>query len=179
MGLWSFANYIKFDNNADHLRRRPLSRQDVHRYCLFFNSNTTIQHLQMPCNLLTSPRWKAEHLGLPMPDSPHAVSVSLPLWEHNIKYEEGDAEVIGRLQAAYPRFCLHPFVRRLCLDVFGAENAGLIFPSTAAAQRAVDYVVWRGGQSARLVALANQNACGVAVHPGRFFETAGVLATCG
>ena len=109
----------------------------------------------MPCNLLTSPRWKAEHLGLPMPDSPHAVSVSLPMWEHNIKYEEGNAEVLDRLQAAYPRFCLHPFVRRLCHDVFGAENSGLIFPSTAAAQRAVDYVVWRCGNTDRHVGMKN------------------------
>ncbi len=122
----------------------------------------------MPIDLLTSPRWKAEHLGLPMPDSPHAVSVALPLWEHNIKYEEGAAEVIDRLQAAYPRFCLHPFVRRLCHDVFGADNAGLIFPSTATAQRAVEYVAWRGGQSARLVAIANQTACGVAVDASEF-----------
>ena len=122
----------------------------------------------MPIDLLTFPHWKAEHLGLPMPDSPHAVSVALPLWEHNIKYEEGDAEVVDRLQAAYPRFCLHPYVRRLCHDIFGAPNAGLIFPSTAAAQRAVDYVAWRGGRSARLVALANQTACGVAIDPEEF-----------
>lgn len=122
----------------------------------------------MPIDLLTSPRWKAEHLGLPMPDSPHAVSVALPLWEHNIKYEEGAAEVVDRLQAAYPRFCLHPFVRRLCHNVFGEENTGLIFPSEAAAQRAVDYVVWRGGRSARLMPIANQTACGVAVDPDEF-----------
>ena len=122
----------------------------------------------MPLNLLTSPHWKAEHLGLPMPDSPHAVSVSLPLWEYNIKYEEGDADVIGRLQAAYPRFCLHPYVRRLCLETFGAENTGLIFPSPLVAQRAADYVAWRGGQSVRIVPLANQSACGVAVAPEDF-----------
>ena len=122
----------------------------------------------MPINLLTSPHWKAEHLGLPMPDSPHAVSVSLPLWEHNIKYEEGDADVVGRLQAAYPRFCLHPYVRRLCLETFGAENAGLIFPCTAAAQRAADYVAWRGGKSARFVPVPNQSACGVAVESDDF-----------
>ena len=122
----------------------------------------------MPINLLTSPHWKAEHLGLPMPDSPHAVSVSLPLWEHNVKYEEGDAEVIGRLQAAYPRFCLHPFVRRLCLRTFGADNIGLIFPSTAVAQRAANYVGWRGGQSAQIVPVANQSACGVAVDTADF-----------
>ncbi|MEJ7594732.1 MAG: aminotransferase class I/II-fold pyridoxal phosphate-dependent enzyme, partial [Planctomycetaceae bacterium] len=122
----------------------------------------------MPIDLLKFPHWKAEHLGLPMPDSSHAVSVALPLWEHNIKYEEGDAEIVDRLQAAYPRFCLHPYVRRLCHDIFGVPNAGLIFPSTAAAQRAVDYVVWRGGRSARLVAIANQTACGVATDPEEF-----------
>jgi len=122
----------------------------------------------MPTNLLTSPHWKSEHLGLPMPDSPHAVSVALPLWEHNIKYEEGDADVVSRLQAAYPRFCLHPFVRRLCLETFGAENVGLIFPSTAAAQRAVNYVAWRGGKSAQLVPVAHQSACGVAVESDDF-----------
>jgi len=122
----------------------------------------------MPIDLLTSPHWKSEHLGLPMPDSPHAVSVALPSWEHNIKYEEGDAHVVNRLQAAYPRFCLHPYVRRLCHDVFGAQNAGLIFPSTAAAQRAVDYVVWRGGRSARLVEIADQTACGVAIELDEF-----------
>ncbi|HQX53163.1 MAG TPA: aminotransferase class I/II-fold pyridoxal phosphate-dependent enzyme [Planctomycetaceae bacterium] len=122
----------------------------------------------MPINLLTTPHWKAEHLGLPMPDSQHAVSVALPLWEHNVKYEEGDPEVIGRLQAAYPRFCLHPFVRRLCLDVFGAENSGLIFPSVSAAERAIEYVVWRGGKSARRVQLPGQSACGVAIDPDEF-----------
>ncbi len=122
----------------------------------------------MPINLLTSPHWRADHLGLPMPDSPHAVSVSLPLWEHNIKYEEGDADVVGRLQAAYPRFCLHPYVRRLCMDTFRAKNAGLIFPSTAAAQRAADYVAWRGGKMAQLVPLANQSACGVSVESDDF-----------
>ena len=124
----------------------------------------------MPIDLLASPHWKAEHLGLPMPDSPHAVSVSLPMWEHNIKYEEGAAEVIGRLQAAYPRFCLHPYVRRLCHDVFGGENRGLIFPSAAAAQRAIDYVAWRGGRNARLVVVANQTACGVAVDQDDFLR---------
>lgn len=122
----------------------------------------------MPINLLTSPHCNAEHLGLPMPDSPHAVSVSLPLWEHNTKYEEGDAQVIECLQAAYPRFCLHPYVRELGDQTFGSDKAGLIFPGRAAAQRAAEYVQWRGGESARLIALTNQSACGVAVNPEDF-----------
>lgn len=99
-------------------------------------------------SLLTSPRWRASDLGLPMPDSAHAVSACLPLWEHNIRYEEGDPEVINRLQAAYPRFCLNPFVRELCRRVFGGDNRGLVFPSAAAADRAVEYCRSRGAASA-------------------------------
>lgn len=122
----------------------------------------------MPVDLLLSPRWKAEHLGLPMPDSIHAVSACLPLWEHNIGYEEGDPAIISRLKAAYPRFCLHPFVRELCQQVFHAEASGLIFPSRAAAQRAADYVMWRGALRATLVPLPGQPFVGVAVSPEDF-----------
>ncbi len=111
-----------------------------------------------PVDLLTSPRCRAEHLGLPMPDSPHAVSACLPLWEHNIAYEEGDPDVVGRLQAAYPRFCLHPFVRELCRKTFGGDSLGLIFPSRRAAERAMAYVRWQGAESAELVAVAGRSA---------------------
>lgn len=122
----------------------------------------------MPADLLISPRWKAEHLGLPMPDSVHAVSACLPLWEHNIRYEEGDAEVVSKLQAAYPRFCLHPFVRQLCRQVFGSDSAGLIFPTRKSAERALRYVQWRGVESAALVAVNGQPFCGVSVDPKDF-----------
>lgn len=33
----------------------------------------------------------------------HAVSVSLPTWEANVAYEEGESWVIDRLEAGYPR----------------------------------------------------------------------------
>lgn len=122
----------------------------------------------MPADLLTSPRWKAEHLGLPMPDSVHAVSACLPLWEHNIRYEEGDAEVVSKLQAAYPRFCLHPFVRQLCRQVFGSDSAGLIFPSQRSAERALRYVQWRGVSSGALVPVVGQPFYGVAINPRDF-----------
>lgn len=89
-------------------------------------------------NLLEKPRWLAAELGAPMPDSVHAASACLPLWDHNIRYEEGDPQVVDRLRAAYPRFCLHPLVRQLCRRVFGVEGAGLIFPSVRCAERAAE-----------------------------------------
>ena len=69
------------------------------------------QAVPTPRDLLTQPCWQAVDLGRPMPDSRHAVSACLPLWDHNIRYEESDPEVVGRLQAAYPRFCLHQIGR--------------------------------------------------------------------
>ncbi len=122
----------------------------------------------MPADLLTSPRWQAEHLGLPMPDSIHAVSACLPLWDHNIKYEEGDPGVVSQLKAAYPRFCLHPFVRQLGSQMFGTDSGGMIFPSHRAAERALQYVASHGVSSASLLPVAGQAFVGVAVSPGDF-----------
>ena len=100
----------------------------------------------MSADLITDPRWLPEQLGQPMPDDRHAVSACLPLWAHNIGYEEGDADVVGHLQAAYPRFCFHPAIRELCRQKFGdGEPAGLPFVSDAAAKRAAQYVEFRGG----------------------------------
>lgn len=54
-------------------------------------------------NLLCHP----EDLGAPIPDSPHAVSVCLPLWADVTGYEENDPRVISRMRAGYPRFFFH------------------------------------------------------------------------
>jgi len=113
--------------------------------------------------LLLEPRWRAAELGAPMPDSTHAASACLPLWEHNIRYEEGDPQVVDRLRAAYPRFCLHPLVRQLCRQVFGAEGAGLIFPTVRCAERAAAHVRNRGGAVTELIPVAGTGATGVRV----------------
>ena len=39
-------------------------------------------------DLLLNPCWRADDLGQAMPNSPHAVSVALPLWKDVIAYEE-------------------------------------------------------------------------------------------
>ncbi|KAI8817334.1 pyridoxal phosphate-dependent transferase [Fimicolochytrium jonesii] len=52
-------------------------------------------------------------LGAPIPSAPHAVSVSLPTWQANVGYEEGDPEIITKLRSGYPRFVYHASVKRL------------------------------------------------------------------
>lgn len=53
-------------------------------------------------------------LGVSLPpDSVHALSVSLPKWEHVVGYEEGKREVLDALACGYPRFFVHPLVLEL------------------------------------------------------------------
>jgi len=37
------------------------------------------------------------------PDTPHAVSVSLPTWDANVGYEKGESWVVDKMQCGYPR----------------------------------------------------------------------------
>ena len=62
-------------------------------------------------------------LGTPIPDSPHAVSCSLPTMAAVRGYEERDPAVVGSLRSGYPRFLVHPFSRRLASAL--AERRGL------------------------------------------------------
>lgn len=62
-------------------------------------------------------------LGTPIPDSPHAVSCSLPTMAAVCGYEEKDPQVTASLLSGYPRFVVHPFSRRLGSVL--AERAGL------------------------------------------------------
>ena len=62
-------------------------------------------------------------LGTPIPDSPHAVSCSLPTMAAVRGYEEKDPAVLGSLRSGYPRFLVHPYSRRLASAL--AERHGL------------------------------------------------------
>ena len=42
-------------------------------------------------------------LGVP-PFTPHAISVSLPKWQDNVDYEEGNPRVADAMVSGYPRF---------------------------------------------------------------------------
>lgn len=52
-------------------------------------------------------------LGRPIPDTPHAVSCSLPTMRSVRGYEEKDPEIVRQLASGYPRFVVHPFARQL------------------------------------------------------------------
>lgn len=53
-------------------------------------------------------------LGSSVPQhTPHAISVSLPLWEDNIGYEEGDKRVVEKMETGYPRFFIHRSIQKV------------------------------------------------------------------
>lgn len=95
-------------------------------------------------DLLTNPLWQADDLGQPIPDSTHACSVALPLWEQVIRYEEEDPGVLERLQCGYPRFFCNQILRALFREVERELATGdekiLLFPSAKAAGRCADYI---------------------------------------
>ncbi len=78
-------------------------------------------------------------LGHPIPDSPHAVSVSMPRWQDVIDYEEGQPQVVERLRSGYPRFLLHPAVHEI-----NREAGGVLFASRRVAEACVDYLAGVG-----------------------------------
>lgn len=51
------------------------------------------------------------NLGQPVPYLPHAISVSIPTWEDNRGFAEGEARVVDALTTGYPRFMLHESVK--------------------------------------------------------------------
>ena len=95
-------------------------------------------------DLQTDPVWRPEDLGHPIPDSPHACSVALPLWDHVIGYEEGRPDIVDKLKCGYPRFVIHETVRLLiseCLSRYGREGQqALVFPGSGAANRCAEYL---------------------------------------
>ena len=116
-------------------------------------------------DLLTDPIWEEKDLGQPIPESPHACSVALPLWKHVIGYEEEDADILDRLQCGYPRFFCNRIVRKL-FDRIEQERSlsnekVLLFPSIKAAERCADYVRNRHASSPRIEALGHHRLSAV------------------
>ncbi|MEM9227590.1 MAG: PLP-dependent transferase [Verrucomicrobiota bacterium] len=67
---------------------------------------------------------KHHPLGQPIPDSVHAVCVSLPTMQDVIGYEEKRVETLEQVKFAYPRFVFHDYVLRA--TEWAAEQAGLV-----------------------------------------------------
>lgn len=82
-------------------------------------------------------------LGVPLPDSPHAISVSLPKWADVVGYQEGESRVINAMQLGYPRFVYHPFVEKLfadCAQKFAsADEFCQAYPSSKACESSIEY----------------------------------------
>ncbi|EKM57530.1 uncharacterized protein PHACADRAFT_115737 [Phanerochaete carnosa HHB-10118-sp] len=80
----------------------------------------------------------------------HAISVSLPTWEDNIGYEEGDKRVIDTMVSGYPRFFIHLTIRKLagiCEQKFGVNGEqAMLFPTLRIAEACRDFMVHRSSQ---------------------------------
>jgi len=78
-------------------------------------------------------------VGQPVPNVPHAVSVSLPTWKANIGYEEGEDWVISKMKTGYPRFFINLLIQELEKDILSqygnADEKVMLFPSRRTAQR--------------------------------------------
>ena len=62
--------------------------------------------------ILSSPPASAP-LGTPLPEDPHALSVSLPTWDDNVAWAEGDPAVIDKMATGYPRSFVHPQIQKV------------------------------------------------------------------
>lgn len=93
----------------------------------------------------------SEPLGESLPPRDvHAISVSMPEWEHVVGYEENDPAVVDVMACGYPRFFRHPLVREL--EAFirteylaeGEESeawAVMVVPAEASATRLQHFLV--------------------------------------
>ncbi|TRM63617.1 pyridoxal phosphate-dependent transferase [Schizophyllum amplum] len=82
-------------------------------------------------------------LGVP-PFTPHAISVSLPLWKDNVDYEEGAQRVVERMVSGYPRFFIPLPVQKLaalCTRKFGREGEScMLLPTRKIADSCRDFM---------------------------------------
>ncbi len=123
-------------------------------------------------DLLNHPLWQADSLGSPLPDTEHGISVSLPLWQHVIGYEEKDPAVVDKFRSGYPRFCCPPAISALFAEAEKRHarkgERALVFPRKVHAQRCLDYVYERSASEpnqCRVVEFDAENPLGVALFP--------------
>jgi len=56
----------------------------------------------------------AAALGVPIPYlNPHALSVSLPTWDSNVRWASGDPLIIQAMSTGYPRFFIHRTIQKV------------------------------------------------------------------
>ena len=157
----------------------------------FIPVNAIIPHqdLRNPALALSNPRvrdlrkkphWQARSIGHPLPDSPHACAVSLPTWDSVIGYEEGRDKILAKMEMGYPRFFLHPLVKRLFAkateEIAESGKRAIVFPHKNAAQGAQRYVERKLAVATRIASyddglqalIVPEEAIGVAMEYWRF-----------
>ncbi|CVK86645.1 related to O-succinylhomoserine (thiol)-lyase [Fusarium mangiferae] len=81
------------------------------------------------------------------PDTAHAVSVSLPTWQANVGYEEGEDWVVNRMTTGYPRFFVHKGIQAFAKDIvdrYGSPGQqAMLFPTPRVANRCQDFILQR------------------------------------
>ena len=108
-------------------------------------------------DLSADPAWQEKDLGLPLPDSIHACSVSLPTWSSVIGYEEKREKVIKKMRLGYPRFFRHPTVARLFEEAHKevGEDGDVVYvlPTRNSVQRAHRWIEKESKAAARISSL--------------------------
>ncbi|KAI5955605.1 STR2 [Candida jiufengensis] len=86
----------------------------------------------------------SQEVGTPIPNIPHAVSVTLPTWEATVAYEEGEEWVTSKMNSGYPRFFIHQSIQKLCKKLehkYGRQGEKcLVFPSYKVAKRCREFI---------------------------------------
>ncbi|KAK7696357.1 hypothetical protein QCA50_001011 [Cerrena zonata] len=81
------------------------------------------------------------------PFAPHAISVSLPTWQDNVDYEEGEKRVVDAMVSGYPRFFIHLGIQKLarqCRQKFGSSGEDcMLFPSRKIAENCRSFMIDR------------------------------------
>ncbi|KAH7344427.1 PLP-dependent transferase [Rhizoctonia solani] len=88
---------------------------------------------------------RSDALGASIPNLPHAISVSLPTWDDNIGYEEGDKRVVDAMVNGYPRFFIHLDIQalaRVCEKKFGQPREKcFLFPAAYIANACRQFMI--------------------------------------
>ncbi|EXJ95692.1 cystathionine gamma-synthase [Capronia coronata CBS 617.96] len=83
-------------------------------------------------------------VGQPVPNTEHAVSVSLPSWKATVGYERGEDWVVSKMKTGYPRFFIHLTIQELqteILNLYGRPGESvMLFPSAATAMRCQRFI---------------------------------------
>jgi cystathionine gamma-synthase len=103
-------------------------------------------------DLIQHPLSTGETLGRALPESTHAVSMSLPRWSDVVGYEAHKPEVWSHIKMGYPRFVYHPLVQELIHRLDAGPHC-LPFPSERVAKLCVSYIERVTGETARVVAI--------------------------